>query len=162
MRTLKEAAEEFLALKRIAVAGVSRNGDLPANAIFRKLRNAGYEVYPVNPRADNVEGVKCYPDIASIPGGVDGVVIATHPAVTLQLVRECSQLGVKHVWMHRSFGQGSVDEEAVRLGREQGLSVIPGSCPMMFCDPVDFPHRCMRWWLHVTGTEAEPAQETLA
>lgn len=156
MLTLPEAAQEFLAQKRIAVAGVSRKGDAAANAIYKKLRSAGYEVFPVNPNAAEVEGDKCYPTLTAIPGGVDGVVIGTAPSAAAQLVRECGALGIKRVWMHRSFGQGSVDDEAVRLCRELGLSVIPGSCPMMFCEPVDVAHQCMRWFLRVSGKQAQP------
>ena len=129
MSTLKEAAEEFLSHKRIAVAGVSRNGDTAANIIYKKLRDTGYEVYPVNPNADEVEGDKCYPDLASIPGGVEGVVIATHPEVTESVVKDCADLGIKRVWMHRSFGKGSVDEKAVRLCHNLGISVIPEAAP---------------------------------
>lgn len=156
MPTLKEAAQEFLAQKRIAVAGVSRSGDAAANAIYKKLRETGYDVFPVNPNAAEVEGDRCYPNLAAIPGGVEAVVIATAPGVTTQLVRECGALGIKRLWMHRSFGQGSVDEEAVRLCQELGLSVIPGSCPMMFCEPVDVAHKCMRWFLQVSGGQAQP------
>ena len=158
MPTLQESANDFLSLKRIAVAGVSRKGDTAANAVYKKLKKAGYEVFPVNPNAQEVEGDPCHPDLASIPGGVDGVVIGTHPSVTLQLVKECGELGIKHVWMHRSFGQGSVDDEAMRLGKELGLTVIPGSCPMMFCEPVDVAHRCLRWFLRVSGKEAKPVR----
>lgn len=157
MSTLKEAAQEFLSQKRIAVAGVSRQGDAVANAIFKKLRQTGHEVFPVNPNAAEVEGERCYPNLAAIPGGVDGVVLATPPSAAVQLVRECGALGIKRVWMHRSFGQGSVDDEAVRLGTELGLSVIPGSCPMMFCEPVDVAHKCLRWFLRVSGKEAQPS-----
>jgi predicted CoA-binding protein len=156
MPTLKEAAQDFLALRRIAVAGVSRHADVAANAIYKRLRTAGYQVFPINPNAEEVEGDRCYPNLAAIPGGVDGVVIATHPGVTARLVRECSDLGIKRVWMHRAFGQGSVDTEAVRLCRELGLAVIPGSCPMMFCEPVDVGHRCIRWISRVTGGQAQP------
>lgn len=156
MLTLKEAAQEFLAQKRIAVAGVSRSSDAAANAIYKKLRNSGYEVFPVNPNAAEVEGDPCYPTLAAIPGGVEAVVIATHPNVTAQVVRECAALGIKRLWMHRSFGQGSVDDEAVRLCAELGLNVIPGSCPMMFCEPVDVGHKCLRWFLQVSGKEAKP------
>lgn len=156
MLTLKEAAQEFLAQKRIAVAGVSRKGDTAANAIYKKLRDSGHEVFPVNPNAAEVEGDRCYPTLAVIPGGVDAVVIATHPNVTAKLVRECAALGIKRLWMHRSFGQGSVDDEAVRLAEEMGLSVIPGSCPMMFCEPVDVAHKCLRWFLQVSGKQAQP------
>ncbi|MGD2135622.1 MAG: CoA-binding protein [Gemmatimonadales bacterium] len=150
MATLKEAVEDFLAQRRIAVAGVSRETGA-ANLVYRKLKAAGYDVVAVNPNATSVEGDPCYPDLGAIPGGVDGVVIATRPDVAEQIVRECLRLGVPRVWMHRSFGEGSVSPDAVRLGREGGLTVIAGGCPMMFCQPVDFGHKCMRWVLSLTG-----------
>ena len=151
MKELKEAAAEFLKLERIAVAGVSRNKAEAANAVYRKLKGAGYAVFPINPKADTVEGDKCFPDLAAVPGGVQGVVIATHPSVTDGIVRDCAQLGITRVWMHRSFGQGSVSQQAVSLCRQHGIAVIPGACPMMFCQPVDVGHKCMRWLLGVTG-----------
>lgn len=151
MARANAAVEDFLAQKRIAVAGVSRSKNEAANAVYRKLRGAGYEVFAVNPKAQEVEGDPCFPDLGSVPGGVDGVVIATHPAVSEQVARECAELGIRRVWMHRSFGQGSVSEEAVRVCRDNGISVIPGGCPLMFCAPVDIGHRCMRWVLGVTG-----------
>lgn len=151
MGTMKEAVETFLAQRRIAVAGVSRNKNEAANVVYRKLRESGYEVFPINPNAELVEGDTCYPDLKSVSGGVDGVVIATHPSVTNEVVRECADLGVSRVWMHRSFGQGSVSESAVDYCRENGIEVIAGGCPLMFCQPVDFGHKCMRWILNATG-----------
>ncbi len=150
MPTMKEAVDDFLAQKRIAVAGVSRSRSEAANLIYRKLRGAGYEVFATNPKATEVEGDACYPDLRSIPGGVDGVVISTTPEIAEQIVRECAEIGTSRVWLHRSFGQGSVSEAAVHYGREHGLSVIPGGCPMMFCEP-DVGHKCMRWILSLTG-----------
>jgi predicted CoA-binding protein len=150
MSRMNEAVEEFLAQRRIAVAGVSRSSMQAANAIYRKLRKVGYEVFPVNPNADEVEGDRCYPDLRSIPDGVDGVVVATHPEVTPRIVQECVDLGIPRVWMHRSFGQGSVSEEAIRIGEDARLTVIPGGCPMMFCKP-DIAHRCVRWIMKLTG-----------
>ncbi len=143
--------EDFLAQRRIAVAGVSRNKNEAANAVYRKLRGAGYEVFAVNPNAQEVEGDTCFADLSSVPGGVDGVVIATHPAVSEQVARGCAEAGVTRVWIHRSFGQGSVSEEAVRVCKENGIAVIAGGCPLMFCEPVDIAHRCMRWFLGVRG-----------
>jgi predicted CoA-binding protein len=151
MPTLRQAVEEFLAQTRLAIVGVSRNGSEAANIVYRKVRGAGYQVYPVNPNASEVEGDACYPDLKSIPGGVTAVVIATHPAVTDQVVRECAALGITRVWMHRSFGKGSVSEAAAQFCREHGMTVIAGGCPMMFCPPVDFGHRCMRWVLTLSG-----------
>jgi uncharacterized protein len=145
--TIPESVAQFLGGKRIAVAGVSRSPDQAANAVYRKLRDSGYEVFPINPNADEVEGVKCYPSIAGIPGEVDGVVVATHPDVAAQMVRECSERGVKRVWFHRAFGDGSVSQEAVRECESRGIDCIVGGCPLMFCQPVDFGHKCMKWWL---------------
>ena len=156
MSSLADAARDFLSQKRIAVAGVSRTGDEAANLIYRKLRGAGYQVYAVNPHADVVEGDRAWNGLATIPGGVDAVVIATPAAAAADLVRESAELGIRRVWIHRAIGPGSFDEDAVGLARDLGLSVIPGSCPMMFCQPVDFGHKCMRWIFHATGQDARP------
>ena len=142
---------EFLRGKRFAVAGVSRQPAQAANAVFRKLRDSGYEVFPVNPKATEVEGVPCFPDLASIPGSLDGVVIATHPDVAVDLVRQSAERGAGRVWFHRSFGQGSVSEEAIRECEARGLLAIVGGCPLMYCQPVDLAHRCMRGWLRWQG-----------
>ncbi len=151
MTTLNELVEDFLAQKRIAVVGVSRGGDAAANAIYQRLRDAGYELFPVNPNAEEVEGDRCYPNLEAIPGEVDGVVICTRPKITEQVVQECGELSIPRVWIHRSFGQGSLSEAAVAYCRENDITVIPGGCPMMFCQPVDFGHKCMRWFLNLTG-----------
>ncbi len=148
---MKDLIDDFLAQPRIAVAGVSRSSDQAANYNYRKLRELGYEVFAVNPRAESVEGDPCYPSLAALPQPVDAVLVATAPAATLEVVRECVELGIPRVWMHRSFGQGSVNDEAVALCREHGIAVIPGGCPMMFRAPVDLGHRCMRWLLRLTG-----------
>jgi predicted CoA-binding protein len=149
---LESTVREFLAHKRIAVAGVSRTDtNEAANLNYRKLRDLGYEVFAVNPQAANVEGDDCYPNLAAIPGGVEAVVIATHPEVTPEVVTQCADLGIGYVWMHRSFGEGSVADEAVTLCVQKGIRVIPGGCPMMFLSPVDIGHRCMRWFLNLTG-----------
>jgi uncharacterized protein len=151
MPTLTEAVNDFLAQQRIAVVGVSRSSGEAANLVYRKLRDSGYQVFAVNPSATEVEGATAYPDLKSIPGGVTAVVIATHPQVTDQVVRECAEIGVTRVWMHRSFGTGSVSDTAVQFCREHNMTVIPGGCPVMFRGPVDFGHKCMRWMLTVTG-----------
>lgn len=151
MPSVPDAVNEFLARKRLAVAGVSRSPQQPANAIYRRLRDTGHEVFATNPEADTVEGDPCYPGLAALPAPVDGVVIATPPAAAVEVVRDCAELGIERVWMHRSFGEGSVSDEAVALCRESGISVIVGGCPMMFCGKVDPFHRCMGWFLRVRG-----------
>jgi len=130
---------------------VSRQPGQAANAIFRKLRDAGYETFAVNPNASEIDGVRCYPSVVSLPGPIDGVVIATPPKAALQIVRDCRDAGIGRVWFHRSFGEGSVSDDAVRQCRAAGIDCIVGGCPLMFCPPVDFGHRCMRSWLQWRG-----------
>jgi predicted CoA-binding protein len=151
MATLEEAVSDFLGQKRIAVAGVSRDPNQSANAIFRMLSKAGYQVFPVNPNADEVEGQPCFRDLKTIPGGVDGVLVVTAPTAAKQVVAECVDLNISRVWMHRSFGAGSVSEEAVAFCREHQIQVIAGGCPMMFVPGADVAHKCMRWVLNLTG-----------
>ena len=145
MPTLKEAASEFLAHKRIAVTGVSRKPkDHGSNTVFKRLRDRGYQVFAVNPNADRVEDARSYHDLRSIPGGVEAVVIATAPDKAEGTMRECVELGIRHVWMHRAFGQGSVSPTAAAYGRQHGIAVIDGGCPLMFGPTADFGHKVMR------------------
>jgi len=98
------------------------------------------------------DGDRCYPDVRSIPGGVDGVVVVTRPETTARIVRDCNDAGVRRVWMHQSIGKGSsVSPEAVEYCRQHDISVIAGACPMMYGSGVDFGHTCMRWILKLTG-----------
>ena len=145
MPTIKEAAEDFLARRRIAVTGVSRHPqNHGANVVYRRLRERGYEVFAVNPNADEVEGDKAYASLTAIPGGVEAVVIGTRPERAQATMEECERLGIDEVWMHRSFGGGSVSDTATRYGREHGITVIDGGCPCMFGATADTGHRVMK------------------
>ncbi len=153
MSNLNTKVQDFLAQHRIAVAGVSRSREDAANLIYRKLKETDHEVFPVNPNAETFNGDRCYPDLASIPGGVDGVVIVTRPEITESIVRQCAENGVNRVWMHQSMAMAgtSVSQTAVEFCLDNNISVIAGACPMMFCEPVDFGHKCMRWALRLFG-----------
>ncbi|MBV6512429.1 MAG: hypothetical protein FMNOHCHN_01926 [Ignavibacteriaceae bacterium] len=148
--SLKDAAAEFLSYKRIAVAGVSRTKKDAANLIYTTLRKRGYQVYAVNPHAEQIEGDYCFSSLADIPGGAEALVIALSPEKTDAVAREAVNCGIKAVWMHKSFGD-SVSESAAAYCREKGLLVIPGGCPMMFSKPVDFGHLCIRGILGAIG-----------
>jgi uncharacterized protein len=152
MLTIKEAAEDFLAHKRIAVTGVSRDPSTHgANVVYRRLRERGYEVFAVNPNADEVEGDKAYDSLTAIPGGVEAVVIGTRPERAEATMRECDALGIKNVWMHRSFGGGSVSDTATRYGRAHGITVIDGGCPCMFGLTADTGHKVMKVFASIAG-----------
>jgi predicted CoA-binding protein len=151
MTKLRDAAEEFLAQPRIAVAGVSRDAKQPANLIYRRLRDTGHEVFAVNPHADEVEGDHCFPRVTEIPGGVDGVVIATPASAALDVATDCAAVGVPRVWLHRGMGPGSSSEEAVAYCHEHGITAIPGGCPCMFGATADTGHKCLLAMLRMTG-----------
>ncbi|HZD71253.1 MAG TPA: CoA-binding protein [Actinomycetes bacterium] len=152
MPTVRQAASEFLANKRIAVTGVSRNPkNHGSNVVYQRLRQRGYQVFAVNPNADSVEGDRCYHDLATIPGGVDAVVIGTRPELAEATMRECAQLGIQQVWMHRGPGAGSVSPAAADYGRQHGIRVIDGGCPLMFDPTADFGHKAMRLVFTLAG-----------
>jgi len=152
MVKVRDAAEDFLSIRRVAVTGVSRTpSGHGSNTVYQRLRSRGYEVFAVNPQADTVEGDPCYPSLAAIPGGVGAVVIATRPERAEGTMREAVELGISHVWMHRSFGAGSVSAPATEYGRAHGVTVIDGGCPLMFGDVSDGGHRFMCHLLTLTG-----------
>jgi uncharacterized protein len=152
MTAIKDAASEFLASRRVAVTGVSRSPENHgSNVVYKRLRDRGYEVFAVNPNAEEVEGDRAYHDLRSIPGGVDAVVIGTRPELAEKTMRECADLGIKHVWMHRSFGAGSVSPAATDYGRKRGISVIDGGCPCMFDPTADLGHKTMRLVFTLNG-----------
>ena len=145
MQNIQAAAAEFLACKRVAVTGVSRTPKTHgSNNVYRRLRERGYEVFAVNPNTDQVEGDRSYQDLKSIPGGVEAVVIGTRPEIAEDTMRECAELGITRVWMHRGPGAGSVSVAATRYGREHGITVIDGGCPLMFGPTADLGHKIMR------------------
>ena len=149
--THQELVQDFLAQKRIAVSGLSRTKDSGAGAIYLKLRNHGYQVFPLHPSAESLHGDQCYPNLAAIPDGVDAVFIMNSPDVSEQIVDEAASLGIKRVWMHNNtLMPSSVSEAAVKHCREAGINVIAVGCPMMFLEP-DFFHNCMRWFINTTG-----------
>ena len=149
----KTAAMDFLAQRRIAIAGVSRTpgGAHGGNIVYKRLRERGYEVFGINPSAEEIEGDPAYENLAAIPGGIDAVVVATTPEVADQVMQDCIDENVTRVWIHRSVGSGSVSATATALGREHGVTVIDGGCPLMYGEASDFGHRVMKTILTITG-----------
>lgn len=158
MAEIDTLVEDFLGQKRIAVVGVSDKRETGCNQAYRKFKEAGYTVSAVNPRITTFEGDPCYPDLASIPQKPEGVFILTNPKVTEEIVQQCVDVGVGRVWMHCLMGtkpglasnMTSVSQDAVRMCHENGITVIPGSCPNQFLEP-DFGHRMMRVIMRTLG-----------
>ena len=151
MQKLDNLVQDFLAQKKIAVVGVSDKRDTGCNLAFQKLRENGYQVYAVNPRISSYDGQACYADLKSIPEKVDAVFVLASPKVTEQIVQQCVELGIRHVWMHcmmgtkpgLAAGMTSVSQPAVEMCKAHGIAVIPGSCPNQFLNP-DVGHKMMR------------------
>lgn len=138
-----KAAEAFLALRRIAVAGVSRRGGSPANAIADKLRKTGHDVFLVNPHAESIGEQICYPTVDAIPDGVDGVVVVTAAGASADVARQAARANAGWIWFHQGFGPVSFDEDGIATARELGLNVLAAGCPMMYLEP-DVFHACAR------------------
>ena len=151
MAKIDNLVQDFLAQKKIAVVGVSDKRETGCNSNYKKFKDAGYQVYAVNPHISTYDGAPCYPDLKSLPEKPDGVFILANPQVTEQIVRQCVELGIKRIWMHcmmgtkpgLAAGMTSVSAEAVKICHENRISVIPGSCPNQFLKP-DFGHGMMR------------------
>lgn len=158
MAKIDNLVQDFLAQKKIAVVGVSDKRETGSNMAYKKFKQNGYQVYPINPRISSYDGETCYPDLKSIPDKPDAVFILASPKVTDQIVQECAELGVKHVWMHclmgtksgLAKGTTSVSQEAVEVCKANNITVIPGSCPNQFLDP-DFAHKMMRGMWRMFG-----------
>jgi predicted CoA-binding protein len=158
METIDCLIQDFLAQKVIAVVGVSDQRETGCNLNYKKFKESGHKVYAVNPRISSFDGVPCYPDLKSIPERPDAVFMLTNPNVTVEIVRQCVDLEIKHVWMHclmgtkpgLSAGKTSVSQSAVELCRANGIAVIPGSCPAQFMKP-DIGHSMMHWLWKTLG-----------
>ncbi len=158
MAKIDTLVKDFLAQEKIAVVGVSTKRDTGCNSNYRKFKEAGYTVFAVNPHISTFEGDLCYPDLKSIPERPQAVFILASPQVTEEIVRQCVDLGIKHVWMHcmlgtrpgMAAGMTSVAPEAIKLCKENGIAVIPGSCPNQFLRP-DIGHGMMRMMWRAFG-----------
>lgn len=158
MAKVDEMVKDFLSVRNIAVVGISDKRETGCNLAFTKFKENGYKVYGVNPRITEFKGEPCYPDLKSIPDKVEAVFLLTSPKVTEEVVKQCVDLGVKHVWMHcmmgtrpgLNAGMTSVSQSAVEMCKANGIAVIPGACPNQFLK-ADFGHAAMRRLWRVFG-----------
>jgi predicted CoA-binding protein len=150
MHTSLEVVEEFLAHKRLAMAGVSRDPKNFSAQLFQELYRHGYDVVPVNPRVNSIYGRKCFARMQDIRPSVDAALLMTSPETTESVVRDCAEAGINLVWMYRASGTGAVSEKAVQFCRQLGIQVIPGECPLMFLPYAGTVHRFHGWIRKIT------------
>jgi uncharacterized protein len=124
---MQELIKEFMAQKRFAVIGATDNPQKYGNQIVKNLKKRGYEVYPINPKLKELEGLKCYESLAAIPVKVDVVDFVVPPAVTEEILKQCRELELDHIWLQ----PGSESEAAIAFCQENHLKVVQGVCVMM-------------------------------
>jgi predicted CoA-binding protein len=151
MTTQAVVANDFLAQRRIALVGVSRDANDMSRRLFGELRGRGYDVVPVHPMLDAVDGVPCARRLQEVSPPVDGALLMTPPAVTDRVVLDCVEAHVPRVWMHRGAGQGAVSKTAVAYCRDHGVAVVDGACPFMFLPGAGLVHRAHGLLAHLLG-----------
>jgi uncharacterized protein len=147
----REVVDDFLDQDRLAFVGVSHEPKEFSAAVYRELKQHGYDLHPVNPHATEIDGDPCVADVAALPDGIDGAIVMVPAVASAGVVQECVDRGIPRVWLHRGAGPSSVSDEAVALCREHGIEVVDGACPMMFMEDASWFHRVHRWERKVTG-----------
>ena len=137
MKNTKQAIDQFLSSRTIAVVGVSRNKDKFGNYLYRELKRTGHAVFAVNPNLDMAEGDRCYAGLGALPEIPEGVLMVIPPAATLPVMDEMARLGIKRLWLQ----QGADSSEGELKAKELGLDLVSGECMMMFIDPVESIHK---------------------
>jgi hypothetical protein len=145
--TSKAAVADFVGQRKLAVVGVSRQGKKFGNFAFRELRSKGYELFPVHPQAETIEGERCYPSLRALPEPVDALLIVVPPAQTEQVVRDAATAGIRRVWMQ----QGAESPAAIKFCQENGIREVHGECILMFSEPLAWWHRAHRWAWRLLG-----------
>jgi len=124
---VQELIKEFMAQNKFAVVGATNNPQKYGNQILKNLKNRGYEVYPVNPKLKELEGLSCYPSLNDIPVKVDVVDFVVPPKATEEILKQCKKLGLNRIWLQ----PGSESETAITFCRENNMKVVHGVCVML-------------------------------
>ena len=148
----RELINKFLDLKRIAFVGISSNPKDFRRMIYKELVKLNYEIIPVNPKIDEIDGVKAYPGVKDIDPTVEGVFVMTTADIAEQIVQECIEAEIKNVWLHKGVGKGSVNDKVLSICEENGIEVVPGYCPFMFLPESNFPHNIHRFIKKLKGS----------
>jgi uncharacterized protein len=150
--TTREDIDDFLAQKRLALVGISRDPKDFSRGLFRDLRRRGYDIVPVNPALTEVDGARAFAKLQDIKPPVEGALIMTAAAKSMRVAEDCAEAGITRIWFHRGTGRGAVDEAAVDFCRQRGLLVVAGFCPYMFLGHAPFVHRLHGLFMKVAGT----------
>ncbi|MBN2027928.1 MAG: CoA-binding protein [Actinobacteria bacterium] len=112
----------------VAVVGASRDPEKYGYKVLKDLEAAGYEAYGVNPSCSDIEGIPCYPDLASLPRVPQLVITVVPPKVTEKVVEEAKRAGIDRVWMQ----PGSESDEAASYCEDNAIEYMRDACIMIF------------------------------
>ncbi len=158
-----EVIENFLAQKRFALAGLSRNAGSDSRRLFEELRKRGYDIVPLNPNAIQMDGQRCFSRVQDIQPPVQGVLVMTSPQVAETVVNDCAAAGVRRIWLYRgAVGKGSVSERALAVCKQRGIEVVAGECPFMFLPGSAGVHRFHGFVRKIIGRYPKHASSKLA
>jgi predicted CoA-binding protein len=152
MATTIRQIDDFLALKRIAVVGVSRDPKQISNTLWQELRQRRYDAIPVNPSTAEIDGRPCYASVRDIDPPVEGALIMTTAAVAEQIVDECAAAGIRRVWLYGGLGGGATSPVTVAAAERHGLDVVAGHCPYMFLPGTPVFHSIHGFGKKLTGS----------
>lgn len=124
----------FLEKKNLAIAGVSRNHNNFGYSVYQTLKEKGFNIYPVNPNSQKIDGFKCYKNVDSLPSEVESLLIVTNPTITPWIIDQAIKKGIKHIWIQ----QKSEDKEIIKRFRSSNAEIIYNQCILMFADPSGF------------------------
>ena len=151
MEARMEDVREFLAQKRFAFVGVSRQPRDFSRMLFREFQKRQFQPVPVHPQASEIEGVKCFARVADIEPPVDSVLLMTPAAANANLAQECAAAGIKRVWFYRGGLAGAASATALQICEANGMRAIPGEGPFMFFEGTSWLHRFHGLVKKITG-----------
>lgn len=128
--------ESFINSKSIAVVGFSRSGKKFGNMAGKELISRGYEIYPVHPTATEIDGIICYPNLRSLEGKADALLVSIPAAKVSAVLEEAAQTGLKKIWLQQGSWSREVQQTADRLG----LPTVNKKCILMYAPPVNSIH----------------------
>ncbi len=143
----RKSVDDFLSQKTIALVGLSRKGNQFSNMARKELKKKGYTVIPVNPATDEIDGEKCYPNLAAVKDMADAALVMTPSSQVTAVVQDAADSGIKNVWIQ----QGCESDEAIQLATDRGLSLVSGECIMMFAEPAGGLHKFHRFIWNILG-----------
>lgn len=146
------AVEKFLESKRVALVGISHKSGHFSQALLQEMRAHGLDVALVNPNGGALEGAPVFKSLAEVQPPVEAVYVATPPHATLDVMKECTALGIDKIWLHRGTGHGAVSPEAVEYAADPDRQVVVGQCILMYLEPVHWVHKVHKGIKKAMGT----------